>query len=221
MKALLSLFQYINFKTIYFNFRYFKFYDAIKFPVFIASNMYFKTANGSVIIKGPLKSGMIKIGFGNVGIFDNKKSRCIWQVAGKVEFLGSAQIGHGSKITVGPQGSIVFGDKFRISAESALVAINNITFGDNVLLSWDILVMDNDFHKLYDKNKNIINAPKPVVFGNDIWIGCRTTILKGVNIPNNTVIAAGTILSQSITEGNNVYGGTPLKTLKQDITWER
>jgi acetyltransferase-like isoleucine patch superfamily enzyme len=99
--------------------------------------------------------------------------------------------------------------------------LNEISFGENVLLSWDILVMDNDFHKILNKENVQINNPKPIIFGNDIWVGCRSTILKGVTIADNNVIAAGTILSKSIPESGNVVGGNPIGVVKNDIQWQR
>ena len=44
---------------------------------------------------------------------------------------------------------IVFGDNFCVTANSAIVCVSNINFGSNVLLSWDILILDTDFHKIY------------------------------------------------------------------------
>ncbi len=213
--------KYINPKTLYFNFKYLPFTQAIKFPIWVASNTYMKRIGGIVKITVPIKTGMIRLGCGNIGIFDDKKSRGIWQVAGHIEFQGKARLGHGFKVSVGPNGRIVFGNNFRISAESAIVAIKEISFGNNVLLSWDILVMDNDFHKIIDQNSTQINIPKPIALGNDIWVGCRTTILKGVAIADNNVIAAGSLISKSITESGNVIGGNPPAIIKRQIRWQR
>ena len=65
------------------------------------------------------------------------------------------------------------------TAETSIVAFTEIRFGNNCLLSWDILVMDTDFHKLKDEFGNIINKPRPIIIGDRIWIGCRCLILKG------------------------------------------
>lgn len=221
MDSILRNIKYLNLKTIYFNFKYLPFSQAIKFPIWVARNTYIKNAGGSIKISAPLKAGLIRLGCGNIGIFDDKKSRGIWQVAGSIEFCGKARLGHGFKVSVGPNGKIVFGNNFRISAESAIVALKEIYFGDNVLLSWDILVMDNDFHKILNKENVQINNPKPIILGNDIWVGCRSTILKGVIIADNNVIAAGSVISKSITDSGNVMGGNPTVVIKRDIRWQR
>lgn len=55
--------------------------------------------------------------------------------------------------------------------------------------------MYNDFHKIY-KNDKVINENKRVIIGNDVWIGCRSTILKGSEIASNSVIAAASIVTK-------------------------
>ena len=65
---------------------------------------------------------MISIGYGEVGIFDMKRSRSIWQVYGEVVFKGKANIGHGSKISVDKNGTLELGNNFKTTAESAIVS---------------------------------------------------------------------------------------------------
>ena len=80
--------------------------------------------------------------------------------------------------------------------------------------------MDTDFHKIKDKNEQAINNPQPITFGDHVWIGCRCTILKGVSIASNNVIAAGTILRTAFDEENSIIGGNPNKVVKSNIAWE-
>jgi len=164
---------------------------------------------------------MIKIGFGDIDIFDNRKSRSIWSVKGKVYFKGTAFIGHGSKINVGANGSVTFGKNFTITAESSIVCNKCINFGNDNLLSWDVLIMDDDFHNILDSQQNIINNPNDITIGNWVWIGCRSLILKGSNIPSNSIIAAGSLVSKKLTEENSIYGGNPIAIIKKEIHWEK
>lgn len=207
-------------KTVYFNFKYLRFREAIKLPILVSHRVYLKETRGKVFINSDIKSGMIKIGFGEVGIFDQVKSRTIWQVSGTVIFNGKASIGHGSKISV--RGKISIGKNFIISAESQIVCHKQITIGNDVLLSWDILIMDTDFHEILDVNGARINNDKEIVIGNKVWIGCRSILLKGTTIGNNVVIAANTLLNgrnQFNNIENVIIGGNPAKILKEGITW--
>ena len=54
---------------------------------------------------------------------------------------------------------------------------------------------------------------KPVRIGNDVWIGGNVTILPGVTIGNNVVVAAGAVVTKDIPD-NTLVGGVPAKKLK-------
>ena len=89
------------------------------------------------------------------------------------------------------------------------------------MLSWDILVMDTDWHTITDYNNNVINAPKSIVIGNNVWIGCRSIIMKGVNIAAGTVVAAGSIITKDVLEQNCIIGKNPIQVIKRNVLWER
>ena len=210
----------LNYNTIYLNFKYFSVKEATKFPILVSSKVYLKAAAGQITIDAPIKAGMIKIGFGDVGIFDHKRSRSIWELNGSIVFKGKCSIGHGSKISVGKEGKLVLGDNFTISAESSIVAFSKIEFGSNCLLSWDVLVMDTDFHKIKDDTNAVINHPKPILIGDNVWIGCRSLILKGTEIPIGCIIGANSVVSKKLESSRSVYAGNPCKVVKENISWE-
>ncbi len=159
----------------------------------------------------------VRIGFGDVGHYDRKRSRSIWQVSGEVHFAGKAFIGHGSKISV--RGKLFLGEDFNITAESTIICAHEISFGKNCLLSWDILVMDTDEHPICDKWGDRINADAPIVIGNHVWVGCKCTILKKTQLPDNTIIAAGSLLRSAFVAENQIIGGNPVKVLKSEVNW--
>lgn len=195
--------------------------QAIKLPILISSKVYLRVTAGEIIIDSQVETGLIRIGYGDVGIFDNKNSRSIWEVYGTIVFKGKCNIGHGSKISVGRNGKLILGKNFSISAETSIVAFSEIQFGNDCLLSWDILVMDTDLHKLMDVYEQVINTPKPIIVGNNVWICCRSLILKGTVIPDNCVIGASSTLSKVLDRKNSLYAGSPCKLIKEDISWER
>lgn len=56
---------------------------------------------------------------------------------------------------------------------------------------------------------------KDVVIGENCWIGMNAIVLPGVHLGNNTIVAAGAVVSKSFSEGYCVVGGTPAKIIKQ------
>ncbi|WP_336012437.1 DapH/DapD/GlmU-related protein [Acinetobacter calcoaceticus] len=56
---------------------------------------------------------------------------------------------------------------------------------------------------------------KDVIIGEQCWIGMNSIILPGVILGKNTVVAAGSVVNKSFSEGNVIVGGTPAKVLKE------
>lgn len=213
-------------KTIYFNLKYLPFKKAIKFPVVISHRVWLMSVKGRLKIDSEVfKPAMIKIGFGEVGIFDQMKERSVWKVEGEVEFKGKASIGHGSKICVGEEGKLTFGENIIITAESSIICNKEINIDDDAMISWETLIMDTDLHPIIDENNNIINNNEKVEIGKKVWIGCRCLILKGVRIESGSIIAAGTTVSKAIAkEGQGrkqcLFAGSPPRVIKENVSWE-
>ena len=87
-------------------------------------------------------------------------------------------------------------------------------------MGWDVLVMDTDEHPLYDMVGNRLNPNRPIVVGNHVWIGCKCVLLKGAEVPDNTVVAAGTLLKSAFEGEGQVIGGNPPAVLKREVRWE-
>lgn len=221
LSKLRSLFDICNVKTLYFNFKYLPFKQAVRFPIWVSRRMRIRKCQGTLRIAVPVKPGMIRLGMDCVGIFDNIRSRSIWQVQGDVIFKGNAFIGHGCKIAVLEGAQLILGNNFNCTAETAITASYKIAFGDDCLLSWDILIMDTDWHQIFDNSGQVINAPKPIEIGNRVWIGCRSQILKGTRIADGNIIAAGSVVCGNIQNENCILGKNPLQVLREDITWRR
>lgn len=219
-KRIHTLFSLSILKTIYFNFHYFPFQIAVKFPVLVTSNVLFKRMKGTIILHSRPRPGLVKIGFDGVGIFDSKRSKAIWQVEGTVEFCGKANIGQGSKISVGGGATLKIGNNLTVTAESSIIANHRIIFGDDCLLSWDILCMDTDFHKISHNGKTI-NENSEVHIGNHVWVGCRTTILKGSSIPDGSVVGANSVVAGKFDKKNVIIAGNPAKICKDTIEWNK
>ena len=210
--------KHLNRKTIYFNMKYLPFKMAIKFPFFLSRNVLLKKVSGKLKIPEKYYPGIIKIGFGDVGIYDKKLSKSIWEVKGCIEFTGLTNIGHGTRISVGENGTLQFGANFNITAESSIVCFHKITFGDDCLLSWDVLMMDTDFHKIRKAEKQV-NSDRSIVIGNHVWIGARCLILKGSSVPDGAVVAAGSVVNKTFTKQNCILAGVPAKIVNEDIEW--
>lgn len=210
-------------KTLYFNFKYFDFKTALKLPVFLSGKVDLYCANGSVQIVGKPYTGMFKFGISEIGTIDRKYERRMLELNGVLKVHGKVSIGAGSRISVDEGGLLELGDNFSISGRTTINANKHITFGNDCMLSWDIMIMDTDYHKIIDNNGNHLNPAKPITIGNHVWIGSRVVILKGVSVENNVVLAANSTLTRTVNGCNCIIGGNgpQAKIIKQEINWER
>ena len=107
-------------KTLRFNLHYFPLKTALKLPVVVSHRTYLRELHGKVELPENIETAMVKIGFGDVGHYDRKRSRGIWQVSGTVSFGGKASIGHGSKLSV--RGHLSLGADFNMTADDPSMA---------------------------------------------------------------------------------------------------
>lgn len=220
MNKIVKLFADLSIhKTLFFNFKYFNFKTALKFPVFIGKNMILKTVSGSIILPESHITGGVRLGFESIGIFDKKRSKGIWELKGTIIFKGTAFLGQGTKLFVDEAGEVLFGNNFSLTGESQIISQKKIVFGKDCLISWDCIILDTDFHKIYNEKEEFLNPPKDVIIGNKVFIRCRNTILKGTSIGDGAIIGACYIVSSRLEESNVIYSGNPARKVKENITW--
>lgn len=220
-------------KILWINLRIFPLRTALKLPIWI----HYKTKIASVhrgcikIDEQNIKPGMIRIGcsMGSAGVFNGAypkesgggyidiKKNC------SIEFLGEAQLAGGISLRVDKGGSIIFGKNFTCNSYCFFAANKMINFGDNCTLGWNVNIRDVDGHSVCNKNdmdKKAVNMPRSVVIGDHVWIAANVNILKGTSIPNDCVVAYGSMLTgQKFSEDNAIIGGNPPRVLKEDMTW--
>lgn len=87
----------------------------------------------------------------------------------------------------------------------SVTAKKSIQIGDDVVIANNVVIVDHD-HKFSNCGLQSGYNIEPVKIGNGVWIGANCVILKGVNIGNNSVIAAGSVVNHSI-PARELWGG--------------
>ena len=134
-------------------------------------------------------------------------------------FNGKVKIGSACRICCNEKGNIIFEDGVNITGRTAVVSDNRITIGKDSLISWDCLLMDTDFHKVIYQGKPVNNS-KVIYLRDHVWIGCRSTILGGADVSENSIVAAGSILTKHFDEENILLGGNN-RVLKKNVLWDK
>jgi acetyltransferase-like isoleucine patch superfamily enzyme len=204
-------------KTLLFNLRYLPFKQALSLPLLVSHRVKLEWLGGGIELTGPLRTGMIRLGFGYVDIFDPDRQRSVWSNRGRIAFRGRAYLGHGFRISVRAGGALTMGDCFSISAQSSILCRSNIEFGDDCLLAWDVLVMDSDWHALSYEGAR--RTGESVTIGDHVWIGCRSLILKGTSLGSGCVVAAGSTVAGLVSGPEALLAGVPARAVRNKVSW--
>jgi acetyltransferase-like isoleucine patch superfamily enzyme len=109
-------------------------------------------------------------------------------------------------------GQITLGDYCLIAPGVEMTALRNIAIGDNCMVAADVLIHDSDWHGLYNRLRPF-RCSAAVTLHNNVWIGMRAIITKGVTIGENSVVGAGSVVTKDI-PANCVAAGNPAKVVK-------
>jgi len=133
----------------------------------------------------------------------------------KLSLSGSFAIFSGARIYINKNAQLSLGSGY-INHGLTLSVFESVTIGNNVAISEDVSIRDSDNHQITDSSK-----PKtaPITIGNHVWIGMNVTILKGTEIGDNCVVAAGTVLS-GVYPPNCLIAGIPGKIIRENINWK-
>jgi len=183
-------------------------------PIMISYRSKFKckSKDGIQFIK-PLKRNMLTIKNGSY--FKIEKG-------GKLIFTGEkAFFNTRSKVLISSNAVLGIGNNIWVNSNSEFYCRKKLNIGDDVLIAFHVIIMDTDYHPIFNEQNAIVNHDRSTIIGNKVWIGCNVTILKGTHVGNNIVIGACSLVNGNLLIDNSVYFGNPASFVKNGITWNR
>ena len=133
----------------------------------------------------------------------------------KLSIFGNVHIGYHGSLRIEKNAEIQIGSNTYLSASCLLRAAKKITIGDNCAISWNVTILDSDFHE-YCVDNILQNNTKEVTIGNNVWIGNNVIILKGVTIGDYAIVGAGSVVTKNI-DSYTVVAGNPARKIKNNI----
>lgn len=94
----------------------------------------------------------------------------------------------------------------------SITSNKSIQIGNNCMFANNLVIVDHD-HKVIDDIPSVELVSNEIIIGNNVWVGANVTILKGVKIGNNTIIAAGAVVNKNC-DPYSVYAGIPARKVK-------
>ena len=110
--------------------------------------------------------------------------------------------------------NITVGDYFYSNHGLIITDGARVSFGDNVFIAPNCCFTTAEHAIDPEMRKAGVEIAKPITIGNNVWIGANCTVLAGVEIGDNSVIGAGSVVTKSIPK-NVVAVGVPCKILRE------
>lgn len=165
-------------------------------PILLYKPKLLKMKGKVSINTNSVRTGMVRLGDYRVSIYPN--SGFVWENhGGTVIFNGKCNVGNASAVSVGKNGELIFGSDFQATAGLKIACYHKISFGENVLIGWSNIFIDNDFHKIKKLNSHSSNiAYGEIKIGNENWFGLRCTTMKGAETPDYTIVAGNSVINK-------------------------
>ncbi len=114
----------------------------------------------------------------------------------------------------GPEAVVTVGEGTSFSNNVQVIAEKSVSIGRRCLIGDAVLIFDSDFHHLSAEGRHTLpGAVAPVVLEDNVFVGSRAIILKGVTIGKDSVIGAGSVVVSSIPPGV-IAAGNPAKVIR-------
>lgn len=134
------------------------------------------------------------------------------RVPWSVRLRGRVRIGNDGRIELGERvqiegrtvpvelvawgGVLTVGDGTYINYGVSISAHERVAIGANCLIGNYALIMDSDYHDAHDRTRP--SASAPIVIEDNVWIGARAIVLKGVRIGEGAIVAAGAVVTRDV-----------------------
>ena len=111
--------------------------------------------------------------------------------------------------------NIEMGHHLFVNHNCVILDCAKVIFKDHVLIGPNCCFATAGHALDAEQRKAGIEFAKPIVVGNNVWLGANVTVLPGVTIGDNTVIGAGSVVSKDI-PANVIAAGVPCRVLKEN-----
>ena len=112
------------------------------------------------------------------------------------------------ELATGPQGIMRLGNGVHLNYGVSVHAEHAVTIGDRVRVGPYAMIVDTDFHDHYARSRR--GEGRAVVIEDDVWIGAKASILKGVRIGRGAIVGTGAVVTRSV-PAFSVVAGVPAR----------
>jgi len=114
---------------------------------------------------------------------------------------------------------LLIGNRVSLNYRGIISVAKSVRIGDDTLVAGEVAIFDNTNHPV-SPSRRLRNSPlaenevAPVVIGRNVWIGMCSLIMRGVTIGDNSVVAAGSVVTKPV-PANTLVAGNPAVAIRQ------
>lgn len=130
-------------------------------------------------------------------------------------------------------GKVTIGSWSKLGRNSIINCVNNVSIGKECAIADHVIITDHNYHPINPRDRQYMahtphgsyerspacSINKPVIIGDNVWIGNYARICKGVSIGNNSIIGANTVVTKDI-PANCIAVGNPARIVRYNIDKE-
>ncbi|MGE0600067.1 MAG: DapH/DapD/GlmU-related protein [Dehalococcoidia bacterium] len=147
----------------------------------------------------------------------NKKSVILWaggrpmpriENHGRIE-ASSCAVWSGVRLEVAPCATLFIGKGTILNRDTVIVCHDSVEIGANCKISYQVIIMDSDEHQVPGSPQ----MTAPIRIEDDVWLGARVIVLKGVTIGAGAIVGAGSIVTKDLPQ-RSISAGQPARVLR-------
>ena len=153
------------------------------------------------------------------------------QLEGDVpQFVGNGRIVVGADVRIGSRNTwvvgfktsqdpmLTIGDRVSVNYQTVISVATQVMIGDDTMIAGNVKIYDNISHPLSPSRRLrheafTLEEAAPITIGKNVWIGNAAMIMRGVTIGDNSVVAAGSIVTRDVPP-DTLVAGSPAKVVK-------
>jgi len=176
---------------------------ALPTPKSFVQKVVGRLANGPPVF-GYVRGLMLRKHFTSLGILGVEKGKPAPWVKNEGGEIHAENIllYPGTRLWAHKGGVIRIGNGTYLNRGAEIIAWERVEIGADCMIGWDVAIMDTDLHAVGDRPLE----NRPVIIGDNVWIGCRSIILKGVTIGDHAIVSAGAIVTKDVAPYTIVAG---------------
>jgi len=119
-----------------------------------------------------------------------------------------------TELAVGPGGTLEIGARTLVNYGTAISAQQLVRIGPRCLIGTYCLMMDNDFHRIEPERRLERPESRPIVLGENVWLGGHVIVMSGVTIGDDSVVGAGSVVTRDVPP-RTLVAGVPARVIRE------